>query len=65
MYNVVCDRTSVANNQPVQEQAISGEDFISRQAMVIVQENVTRVPVEIVIKHVCIAQNLACIQGSR
>ena len=36
-------------------QAISGQDYVARQALVVMQENVTRVPVEIVIKGVCSA----------
>lgn len=52
--NVKClfHRTTVDNSLPASQQAISGEDFISRHGMVLLPENVTSVPVEIVIKHV-------------
>ncbi|KAH3717902.1 hypothetical protein DPMN_060698 [Dreissena polymorpha] len=42
--------TSVDDTIPISQQAVSGQDFISRQGMALLQENVTRVPVEIVIK---------------
>ncbi|XP_052793587.1 adhesion G-protein coupled receptor V1-like [Mya arenaria] len=42
--------TSVDGRLTSSEQAVSGEDFISRQGMVILQENVSKVPVEVVIK---------------
>ena len=45
-------RTSVDQSSPADKQAISGEDYIAREAMVIIQENVTRAPIEIVIKQV-------------
>lgn len=48
------------SNLPTKQQAISGEDFISRQGMAVLSENVTKVPVEIVIKQVSVL--LTCIR---
>jgi len=52
-HNCHVSRTSVDERLPASRQAVSGEDFIARQGMVVLQENVTSAPVEIVIKQVC------------
>ncbi|KAL4228132.1 hypothetical protein ACF0H5_013567 [Mactra antiquata] len=42
--------TSIDKTTATKRQAISGEDYISQNSMVVIQENVTEVPVDIVIK---------------
>ena len=44
--------TSTDQSVPVDKQAVSGLDYITTQGMAIIQENVTRVPIEVVIKQV-------------
>ncbi|KAJ8304146.1 hypothetical protein KUTeg_017729 [Tegillarca granosa] len=43
-------QTDRDNSKPVSNQAVSGADYVARQGLVVIQENVTRAPVEIVIK---------------
>ncbi|VDI35962.1 G-protein coupled receptor 98 [Mytilus galloprovincialis] len=43
-------QTGIATGYPVDRQAVSGEDYVASINTVIMQENVTRVPVQLVIK---------------
>ncbi|KAK3601208.1 hypothetical protein CHS0354_004408 [Potamilus streckersoni] len=43
-------QTSINALAPLEQQAVSGADYIARQGTVVIQENVTRVPVDIVIR---------------
>ncbi|KAL3865787.1 hypothetical protein ACJMK2_043142 [Sinanodonta woodiana] len=43
-------QTSINVMAPLEQQAISGADYIARQGTVVIQENVTRVPVNIVVR---------------
>lgn len=47
---LVCYRTSRDLSPPDGSQAISGQDYISKQDSVIMSENQTRISVEVVVK---------------
>lgn len=49
-----CHRTSEALGLPPEQQAISGQDFVSTQSSLILPVNTSRATVQIVIKQVCI-----------
>jgi hypothetical protein len=49
---IISYRTLLATGYPVDRRAVSGEDYVARQSTVVMQENVTRVPVQLVIKQV-------------